>query len=272
MKSAEDTKAREEQLGFLEITILVLSVYVLGALLVQTTFNLSPEVNALLDGIDFIVCVVFLADFCIRFRRAPSKLAFLKWGWIDLVSSLPAFDFLRWGRLLRVIRIIRILRAFRSTKHLMAFLYRNRAKSLIGTAALSAVVLVIFSCIAILAFENEKESNIKTPFDCWLWRQVSSDGRRQACGNRPHGYRRRFVRRAYRLIRAVVGRTRVEERGILHRKTRRRNPASPREGGPNAERQRGRSASLPINCRGILKIWRPCSSLFRSFFAAPIRR
>ncbi len=116
-----------------------------------------------------VVCVVFLTDFCIRFRRAPSKVAFLKWGWIDLVSSIPAFDFLRWGRLVRVIRIIRILRAFRSTKNLVAFLYRNRARSLIGTAALSAVVLVIFSCIAILSFENDKNSNIKTPFDAIWW-------------------------------------------------------------------------------------------------------
>ena len=171
MKSAQDAKGQEEaaQLGFLEITVLVLSVYVLGALLFQTAFHLSPEVDVLLDRIDFLVCVVFLADFCIRLRRAPSKLAFLKWGWIDLVSSIPAFDFLRWGRLVRVIRIIRILRAFRSTKHLIAFLYRNRAKSLIGTAALSAVVLLIFSCIAILVFENEKDSNIKTPFDAIWW-------------------------------------------------------------------------------------------------------
>jgi len=171
MNSAHDTKIQEEvpHLGFLEITVLVLSVYVLGALLFQTAFQLSPEVNVLLDRIDFLVCVVFLVDFCIRFRRAPSKLAFLKWGWIDLVSSIPAFDFLRWGRLVRVFRIIRILRAFRSTKHLIAFLYRSRAKSLMGTAALSAVVLVIFSCIAILVFENEKDSNIKTPFDAIWW-------------------------------------------------------------------------------------------------------
>lgn len=171
MKSAQGSETQEEaaQFGFLEITVLVLSVYVLGALFFQTTFHLSPEVNVLLDGLDFVVCLVFLADFCIRFRRAPSKLAFLKWGWIDLVSSIPAFDVLRWGRLVRVIRIIRILRAFRSMKHVIAFLYRNRTKSLAGTAALSAVVLVIFSCIAILAFENEKDSNIKTPFDAIWW-------------------------------------------------------------------------------------------------------
>jgi voltage-gated potassium channel len=54
-------------------------------------------------------------------------------------------------------------------KHLVAGLYRNRAKGLLGTACLSAIVIVIFSCIAILAFEDEGESNIKTPFDAIWW-------------------------------------------------------------------------------------------------------
>jgi voltage-gated potassium channel len=71
--------------------------------------------------------------------------------------------------MIRVIRIFRMLRAFRSAKHLMAFLYRNRTRSLVGTAALSAAVLVISSSIAVLAFETDKDSNIKTPFDAVWW-------------------------------------------------------------------------------------------------------
>ena len=156
-------------LGFLEIIVLILSVYVLGALLAQAAFHFSPEVNALLGRIDFFVCFVFFADFCVRFRRAPAKLRFLKWGWIDLISSIPAFDVLRWGRLIRVVRIIRILRAFRSMEHLVAYLYRNRTKSLVGTAALCAILLMIFSCIAILTVETDRNSNIKTPFDAIWW-------------------------------------------------------------------------------------------------------
>ena len=155
--------------GFLEIAVLVLSVYVLGALLAQTVFHVAPGVSLLIDRIDTFVCVVFLADFAVRFRRAPSKLAFMKWGWIDLVSSIPAYDFLRWGRMLRLIRLFRILRAFRSARHLIAFLFRNRARGLIGTAILAVVVLLIFSCIAVLVFEDSADSNIKTPFDAFWW-------------------------------------------------------------------------------------------------------
>ncbi len=174
MKPDQDLNLRKEakeakEFGVFEIFILGLSVYVLGALLVQTVFHLSAQINALLDKIDFVVCVAFLADFAVRFHRAESKLAFLRWGWIDLVSSIPSFDSLRFGRLVRVFQIIRIMRAFRSTKNLIAFLYRNRVKSLAGTASLAVVVLLTFCCVAILAFETEKESNIKSPFDAAWW-------------------------------------------------------------------------------------------------------
>ena len=171
MKPSPDKETPDEmrRFGFLEIAVLVLSVYVLGALLAQTVFHVSPEVSLLIDRIDTFVCVVFLADFAVRFRRAPSKLAFMKWGWIDLVSSIPAYDFLRWGRMLRLIRLFRILRAFRSARHLLAFLFHNRARGLIGTAVLAVVVLLIFSCIAVLVFEDSPDANIKTPFDAFWW-------------------------------------------------------------------------------------------------------
>ena len=171
MTTTENTKTLGEvpRLGFLEITILVLSVYVLGAMLAQVIFQIPPAVSDLLERIDSLICVVFLVDFALRFRRAPSKLAFMKWGWLDLISSIPAYDFLRWGRMASVIRIIRILRAFRSGRHLVAVLYRHRTRSIALTAALTAFVLVVFSSVAVLAFEHEAESNIKTPFDAVWW-------------------------------------------------------------------------------------------------------
>ncbi len=167
--SVNETPDESSRFGFLELTVLILSIYVLGALLAQTVLQMPPAVSLLLDRIDAAICFVFLADFAVRFRRAPSKSAFLRWGWIDLVSSIPAVDFLRWGRLVRVIRIIRVLRALRSARHVAAVLYRHRTRSLALTAMLTAAVLVTFSCIAILTFEVEAESNIRTPFDALWW-------------------------------------------------------------------------------------------------------
>jgi voltage-gated potassium channel len=96
-------------------------------------------------------------------------MSFLKWGWIDLVSSIPMFDFLRWGRLVRIVRILRILRAFRSTKVLLSYYFNNRARGTFAAVAMISLVMVIFSSIAILNLENTPESNIKTPSDALWW-------------------------------------------------------------------------------------------------------
>lgn len=167
------TNPERARLTLFECIILVLSVYVLIALFIQRVFPLSPETNELIDRIDFIVCLIFIYDFFLRLYRAQSKLSFLKWGWIDLVSSIPMFDILRWGRLVRVIRIFRILRAFRSTKVLLHYLFRNRAKGTFAAVALISIVMVISSSIAILHLENEPESNIKTPSDALWWSFVT---------------------------------------------------------------------------------------------------
>lgn len=168
------TKNNEtEKLGFLNLLILVLSIYVLVALLVDTFFKLPPEVSRILNMADNAICFVFLWDFGIRFYRAPHKLKFMQWGWIDLVSSIPALDFMRAGRMLRLIRLLRILRAFRSTKHLVQHIFRRRTQGALTAAAIIAVLMIIFSSIAILQVEQDANSNIKTAEDAIWWAYVT---------------------------------------------------------------------------------------------------
>lgn len=94
----------------------------------------------------------------------------MKWGWIDLISSIPNIDILRYGRTFRLIRILRILRAFRSTKHIVNHVFKNRAKGVLTTVSILAVILIIFSSISILQFETlDETSNIKTAEDAIWW-------------------------------------------------------------------------------------------------------
>lgn len=161
--------SNNERPSVLQVAMLVLSIYVLGALTVEIFFNLSEEMDSLLDKIDTLICFVFLYDFFWRLYKAHSKLAFLKWGWIDFVSSIPMLPFLRWGRIVRIVRIFRVLRAFRSTKILVGYLYKNRANGTFATVILISGILVIFSSIAMINFETDKDSNIKTPVDAIWW-------------------------------------------------------------------------------------------------------
>ncbi|WP_336517006.1 potassium channel family protein [Pollutibacter soli] len=162
-------QTKTEKLTFLNLIIIILSIYVLVALMLDTFIKLPSEVSRILYITDNLICFVFLFDFAVRFRKAQNKLAFLKWGWIDLVSSIPSFDFMRVGRALRLIRLIRILRAFRSTKHLVQYIFRQKSRGALTAAITIAILMVIFSSIAILQVEVDPSSNIKTAEDALWW-------------------------------------------------------------------------------------------------------
>jgi voltage-gated potassium channel len=163
---------------YLNTLVLILSVYVLAALAVSTFFKLPDQVMRLLNLLDDSICVFFLLEFCIRFYHAENKLEYMKWGWIDLVSSIPAFPFLRAGRLFRLVRLLRLLRAFRSARNLTQYMFRNKAYGAFTTISVIAVVMVLFSSIAILQVERAPNSNIKTAEDAiwWAWVTVTTVG------------------------------------------------------------------------------------------------
>ncbi|HEY3968423.1 MAG TPA: potassium channel family protein [Planctomycetaceae bacterium] len=146
-----------------------LGVYVLLSLAAQTFLALSESTDAILDHVDQMICVVFFVDFWVNLYTAKNRLAYLKWGWIDLVSSIPMVDLARAGRLARVIRIVRAFRGVRSARFLADYLLYRRADGAFFAVALLSVLLVLFSSIAVLQFETTAESNIRTPQDALWW-------------------------------------------------------------------------------------------------------
>ncbi|GAB3895406.1 potassium channel family protein [Spirosoma agri] len=156
-----------------QVIMLVLSVYVVLALLFRELVPLHEDTRQLLDEIDSGICVYFLFDFFLRLYQAPSKLEFLRWGWIDLLASIPALDWFRLGQLIRVFRILRMVRAFRSMREFLAYIFRNRANGTLSVVLLSSVLLMIFGAVAILYVERVPEANIKTPSDALWWAFVT---------------------------------------------------------------------------------------------------
>lgn len=163
----------ENKIGLLNLIVMLLSIYVLLAMLIDTFFRLPPETSRLLNYIDTSICIFFLFEFSVRFYQAGNKLSFMKWGWIDLVSSIPMVDFVRAGRILRLIRLLRVIRAFRSTNQLVSYVFRNKAQGTFTSVAVLAVLLIIFSSIAILQVETDPNSNIKSAEDAIWWAYVT---------------------------------------------------------------------------------------------------
>jgi voltage-gated potassium channel len=167
----EDSVAIEgkDKLSLLDIVILVLSIYVLASLMVETFSKLPSNMTHLLAIIDNFICCIFLADFGYRFYKAPDKLKFIKWGWIDLVSSIPTIGVLRCGRFIRLVRLLRILRAFRSIKFITTYIYRNKKQGTFTSVTLIAFLMIVFGSISILQVETAANSNIKTAEDAIWW-------------------------------------------------------------------------------------------------------
>ena len=162
-------QTEQDKIGFLDILIIVLSIYVLIALLIDTFFALPIEISNVLMTIDNGICFIFLIDFLVRFFRAENKLKFMKWGWIDLLSSVPYVEILRTGRLFRLIKLLRVLRAFRSTKILIKHIFKSKINGTMTAVAIIAVLIIIFSSISILIVETDPNSNIKTSEDALWW-------------------------------------------------------------------------------------------------------
>lgn len=162
-----------QKLGFLNVIVVILSFYVLGALLVDTFVKLPEETSILLNYIDDGICAIFFLEFCTELYRAERKWEYLRWGWVDLISCIPMIDALRFGRVLRLIKLLRIIKAFRSTRRLVEYLFRNKAQGALTSVSVVAILLVIFSAIAILQVEDDPESNIKTAEDAIWWAYVT---------------------------------------------------------------------------------------------------
>lgn len=156
-----------------QIFILVLSVYVLGTLIADLVFELPEDVSALLGYLDNIVCLFFFIDFCIRFQAAENKARFMRWGWIDLLASIPAGG-LESAKVVRAFQILRILRAIKSMRIIWQMLFRNRAEGIVTSAAATTLLLVAFGAITMLLVEAPNpDSPINTAEEALWWAFVT---------------------------------------------------------------------------------------------------
>lgn len=159
-----------EHVGVFQIVVLILSLVILGALFADTAFKLPPQISDILQTVDTLVCILLLSDFGVRFYRAESKLAFMKWGWIDLIASIPNLPALRFGRLVRILRVIRLLRAIRATHKITSIILRDKIQSGFASVILVSFLLVMFASVGILICEQpEPAANIKTAEDAIWW-------------------------------------------------------------------------------------------------------
>lgn len=153
-----------------QLFMLALCLWALGSLAAKTFWQLDRETATILDYADNAACGLFLVDFLISLYRAPRRWKYLAtWGWLDLLSSIPTGDVLRWGRAARALRILRVLRVVKSVRHLAHFVVEQRAESAFLATLLLSMLLTVFASIAMLQLETGPNANIRTADDAMWW-------------------------------------------------------------------------------------------------------
>lgn len=95
-----------------DVSMACLALLYLGAGFLED--NPVGAMNAdTLAPVEYLITFIFLAEFLLRLYVAPSRRAYLRAHWIDLLALLPSIRwlrFLRVGRFFRVLEVARVLR------------------------------------------------------------------------------------------------------------------------------------------------------------------
>jgi voltage-gated potassium channel len=153
-----------------QIFVLFLCFIALGLMAIQTAVDSNSPTQEIIDYADYVICAFFVIDFVVSLIKSEDRRKYLvTWGWIDLLSSIPAIDVLRWGRAARVLRVFRVLRGFRATRLLATIVLKNRTENAVLAASLIVILLLTFCSIAVLHFETVPTSNIQSAEDAIWW-------------------------------------------------------------------------------------------------------
>jgi voltage-gated potassium channel Kch len=168
--TAQETRSVERYQAY-ELFILCLSILSIFNLSIAL-FARDPQVVEIVEIVDTFLCVIFLMDFAWRVATAPDRRAYLKWGWLDFLGSLP-FPVLRLLRLVRVIRVFRSLEAIGGHRVVRALLRDRAGSAILAVFLLSIVVLELGAIGVLLAERNAPNANIKTGGEALWWGIVS---------------------------------------------------------------------------------------------------
>lgn len=152
MATNEPTRAELGGSGY-ELFVGALSVLAVVNVFLYALLR-DPATKTVVRITDVLLSVVFLVDFLLRLRRAPSKAGyfFRDFGWADLLSVFPYPA----AKLLRLFRLQRagVRLRKRGSRRILGALIRDRAGSALLTLLLLAILMLEFGSIWMLSAER----------------------------------------------------------------------------------------------------------------------
>jgi voltage-gated potassium channel len=113
-----------------------------------------------------------MGDFIYRLTTAPDRRAYLRWGWLDFLGSLP-FPGLRLLRLVRVYRVYRGMAKIGGPSIVRTLLRDKAGSAILAVFLVTIVVLELAAILMVIAEKGAPGSNIESGGDALWWALVS---------------------------------------------------------------------------------------------------
>lgn len=101
---------------FVEVLILALMLSDIVLLTSLLFVNVNPQMYTIIVYFDLIVCLILMAEFVYRLRKAEDKKQFIKSNWSDILGMIPEIivgpvsTIFRYFRLIRIIKILSLFK------------------------------------------------------------------------------------------------------------------------------------------------------------------
>jgi voltage-gated potassium channel len=154
-----------------DFVILIFSIFSLALLPIQMFYKSSEDILQIVDSADYVFCSFFFADFARQFIQAKgARLGYMKYGWIDLLSSIPIIPGAALGRVFRIFRILKVIRQVSKLSDITEGLFRNPTAGAFAVTSVLAVSTVFMSAFLVLEAEcNVAGAKIKNAGDALWW-------------------------------------------------------------------------------------------------------
>lgn len=171
----QTTKEGNDEFSIYELFILALSILSLLVILVIYLPFVGNTETAIAYELDFVLSLIFLADFLHRLYRAPDrKHYFRNAGWIDLAGSIPLLPIFRLFRIARALRTIRIAQRM-GVREVLRYYKENTADSAFWTTAFAAILLLTTTALLIVPIESQSpDAEITNSSDAIWWSLVTA--------------------------------------------------------------------------------------------------
>ena len=153
------------------VAITVLSMFGMAVVAIPFFDAQAKQIASLLDS--FLSLLFFLDFIYLLFTVSNRRAYLLRWGWVDLLGSIPSLYWLRLLRLSRAYRIVRRMQRY-TPEQIQDILSRRPDRNTFFSIAFLSIVLVSASSYAIFRFEQSSvDKNITSAADAVWWSVVT---------------------------------------------------------------------------------------------------